>query len=70
MGLHITEVTFLILTQQPGFGFDTQQSQNVCTGKIINFAEVNQWRWFEENGQWLENIDKNPSCSGKPVLQK
>ena len=24
-------------------------------GKIIDVAEVNQCRWLEESGQWLEN---------------
>ena len=25
--------------------------------KIIDVAEVNQMRWLEESGQWLENVD-------------
>ena len=40
--------------------------------KIIGFTEVNQWRSLEENGQWLENVDRThlELASGKPVLQK
>ena len=26
--------------------------------KIIDVAEVNQWRWVEESEQWLENVDR------------
>ena len=39
-------------------------------GKIIDIAEVNQWRWLEESGQWLENVDRTHLvlASGKPVL--
>ena len=39
---------------------------------IIDVAEVNQQRWLEESGQWLENLDQTHlvlAC-GKPVLQK
>ena len=25
---------------------------------VINVAEVNQRCWFEENEQWLENVDR------------
>ena len=40
--------------------------------KSINLAEVNQWCWLEESGQWLENLDLTHLvlASGKPVLQK
>ena len=40
--------------------------------KIIDVAKVNQRRWLEESGQWLENIDPTHLvlASGKPVLQK
>ena len=36
------------------------------------FAEVNQRLWFEESGQWLENVDRTHMilASGKPVLLK
>ena len=39
---------------------------------MINVAEVNQRRWLEESGQWLENVDQTHLVldSGKPVLQK
>ena len=26
--------------------------------KIVDVAEVNQWRCLEESGQWLENVDE------------
>ena len=40
--------------------------------KIFNVAEVNQQRWLEERGQWLENVDLTHLvlASGKPVLPK
>ena len=41
-------------------------------GKIIDVAQVNQRRWLEESGQWLENVDRTHLvlATGKPVLQK
>ena len=35
-------------------------------------VEVDQQRWLEESGQWLENVDRTHLvlASGKPVLQK
>ena len=40
--------------------------------KIMNVAEVNQWRCSEESGQWLNNVDRTHIvvASGKPVVQK
>ena len=37
---------------------------------IPDVAEVNQLCWFEEGGQWLENVDSTHLvlASGKPVL--
>ena len=37
--------------------------------KIIDVAEVNKRRWFEESGQWLENVDRThlDLVSAKPV---
>ena len=39
---------------------------------MINVAEVNQWRWLEESGQWLENVYQSHLVldSVKPVLPK
>ena len=39
---------------------------------MINVAEVNQQRWLEVSGQWLENVDRTHLilASGKSVLQK
>ena len=49
--------------------FDFQHSREK---KIILVAEVYQWRWLEESGQWLENVDQTHLvlASGKPALQK
>ena len=40
--------------------------------KIVNVAEVNERRWLEESGRWLENVDRTHVvlASGNPVLQK
>ena len=39
---------------------------------IVDAAEVNQLRYLEESGQWLENVDLNHRAlvSGKLVQQK
>ena len=39
---------------------------------MIDVAEVNQRRWLEESGQWIENVDRTHLvlASGNPVLQK
>ena len=39
---------------------------------MIDVAEVNQQRWSEESGHWLEHVDRIHLvlASGKPVLQK
>ena len=36
---------------------------------MTDVAEVNQLRWLQESGQWLENVDL-VWASGKLVLQK
>ena len=38
-------------------GFYSQQKKN-SGEKIIDVAEVNQWRWVEESEQWVENVDQ------------
>ena len=40
--------------------------------KIINVDEVNQRRWLEERGQWLENVNQTffEMASSKPLLPK
>ena len=60
----------MLLTQQPRVRFTVYQ--NFFRGKIINVAVVNQRRWLEESGQWLENVYRTHLvlASGKPVLQK
>ena len=42
------------------------------SGKTIDVSEVNQRHWFEESGQWLENVDRTHLilAIAKPVLQK
>ena len=41
-------------------------------GKNNPIVEVNQQRWLEESGQWLENVYRTNLvlASGKPVLHK
>ena len=34
--------------------FNSQRSQKNFRRKIIDVAEVNQWPWLEESGQWLK----------------
>ena len=50
-GVHSSEVANLLLTQQPPVRFPGFP-------KFIDVAEVNQWRWLQESGQWLENVDR------------
>ena len=40
--------------------------------KIVDAADVNQWRCLELSGQWLENVDRSHLvlASGKVALQK
>ena len=66
-----TEVaSYLPLIQQPRVRFPA--FLNFFTGRISNDAEVNQWRWLEESGHWLENVDLTHLvlAGGKPVLQE
>ena len=55
-------------------GFDSQRSQNIFRGKIVDVAEVNHRRFLEESGQRLENVDPThrelTSANNKKVLQK
>ena len=38
---------------------------------MIDVAEVNQWCWLKERGQWLDNVNRTLDlASGKPILQK
>ena len=52
----------------------TLASHPAAPGSIpsVAVAEVNQWRWLEESGQWLENVDRTHLglASGKLVLQQ
>ena len=66
-GLHSTEVLSCFSPSSPRF-----ESRNFFIGKIIDVAEVNQQRWLEESGQWLENVDQTylVLARGKPALQK
>ena len=42
----------MLLTQQHWVRFPGSQMKN------NNVTEVNQQRWLEESGQWLENVDR------------
>ena len=57
-----TEVAYLLLTQQP----------RVRIPVFLDVAEVNQHRWLEDSGQWLENVDPTHLvlAGGNQVLQK
>ena len=49
-----------------------KDSQRSHGGRLVHVAEVNQRRWLERSGLWLENVDRNHLglASGKPLLQK
>ena len=70
VGLHSTEVAYMLLTQQPRVRISAYPL--IFTEKIINVAEVNQWRWLEETEQWFEYVDQTHLvlASGKQVLPK
>ena len=50
-------------------------SHPTAPGSIPSAPEIvgrdYQWRWLEENGQWLENVDRTHLglASGRPALQ-
>ena len=47
-------------------------TENFGRKNIIHVACVNLWRFFEESGQWLENVDPTHQAlaCGNPALQK
>ena len=50
--MHSTEVAFLLLTKQ-------LQVRFLALPKTFSgVAEIYQWCWLEEKGQWLENGDR------------
>ena len=51
---------------------DSQHSRNYFRGKLIGVTQINYGRWFEESGQWLENVDQTHIvlASGKPQQEK
>ena len=57
---------FLLLTQRPRVWFSTLPKT------YFDVAEIYQWRWLEESGQRLENVDPTHLglASGKLVLPK
>ena len=57
----------MLLTQQPWVRFPAFAS--FFGGKIIDIAEINQWRRSEASAQWLENVDLTHLvlASGKPA---
>ena len=64
--LHSKEVAFLLLTQQPWVWF------SVFPKIYFDVVEIYRWRWLEESGQMLENVDQTHLvlASDKLVLQK
>ena len=68
--LHSTEVAYLLLTQQPQFRLPV--FPKIFRGKIIDVAEVKQWHWLGESGQWFENVDQSllVLASGKPTTKR
>ena len=67
-GLRSTEVAFLLLTQRPWDQFSA--FLNIC----IDVAEIYWWRWLDESGQRLRNVDWShlvqASGNWQVVLQK
>ena len=63
-------LSYLYLRDPAALGSIPSYPTKNFIGKIINLAEVNQWGWFEENGQLLENVDQIHLvlASGMPVL--
>ena len=61
-----------ILASHPAARVQFPASPIFFGGKIIDVAWVNQQRWLEESGQWLENVDQTHvvQASGKSVLKK
>ena len=54
-------------------GFNSQHSQKNSQEQIVDVAEVNQWRWLEESGQWIKSVDQTHQvylAGGKLVQQK
>ena len=49
-----------------------KNSTETSLGLLYGVAEINQRRWLEESGHWLENVDQTHLvlASGKTVLQK
>ena len=56
-GQHSTKVS--ILTSRPSCPrFCAKHYDIFSEKKIVNVAEVNQLRWLEESGQWIENVNQ------------
>ena len=66
-GLHRPEVACFCFSPR-GPTIDYRYSQK----NYFDVAEIYQWRWLEESGQRLENVDQSHLvlASGKLVLQK
>ena len=50
--------------------FESQLSQQFSEETHVKVAEVYKRHWFEESGQWLENVDQTHLilASGKLIL--
>ena len=48
----------ILATGASGPGFDSHYSlKKIADENIVEAAEVNQWCWFKESGQWHKNVD-------------
>ena len=62
----------MVASQPAALGLIPSIPTKKFSEKIIDVAEVNQWRGLEESRQWLENVDRLHLvlASSKPVQQK
>ena len=74
LGGSIVQWLAYLLTDPAALGSSPSFTEFFSEEKISDVAKVIQQRWLEENGLWLENVDRThlvlASGSGKPVLQK
>ena len=58
--------------QPAALGSISSVPKKILRKKLLLLLEVNQRRWLEENGQWLENVDRTHLvlAGSNPVLQK
>ena len=68
----VSLISFIVWSNNQVSGLIPSTPKLFSEDKITHAAEVNQRRWLEESGEWLENVDKTTLvlARGKPVLQK